>query len=96
VANSLGRLKPRAIAAARANSAAVGIEAEQVAAAAHSKASIVAGVPPKAQASAAVPAAAAVAVDPVVVVEVAEDADNHDWKNGILEDWKNGKIGETE
>ena len=57
-----------AIAAARANSAAVGIEADQVAAAAPSKALIAAGAPLRARANVAVRAVAAVAV-----VEVAED-----------------------
>jgi hypothetical protein len=33
---------------------------------------------------------AAVAVDPVAVVEVVEDAGDHDWKNGILEKWNDG------
>ena len=62
MANSLGRLKPRAIAAARVNSAAVGIEADQVAALAPSKALIAAEAPLKARANAAVRAVAAVAV----------------------------------
>ena len=68
------------------------------------KASTVAEVPPEVPANAAARAdrviavvaqEVAVVVDPVAVVEVVADAGDHDRKNGILEDWKDGNMGET-
>lgn len=93
MANRLELLKLRA---AQANSAVPRIEAAPVLAAVLFKVSMAVAARRAAPASGAARAGAAPAEAAAGHEEAAADADNYDWKNEILEEWKDGNIGEME